>query len=205
MAWAAPRQTHDNTPGSVSLANAAPAKETVSYALAAVVLGLVAVGGVPPVLGVPVAVLASCRGVWLTARRKRTLARRRESADAVLATLPGDAVPEGLRWRADELGSSSHRRFVARQLHRFARMGAQSVLITSVPVHLDTLRPNTHELDEIAAVVEQTDRPLPPCSLVLLEELLSNADESPLYQPASSGELGEALHHLHDALERRAA
>ena len=205
MPSAAPRHDQDSTPGSVSPARQAPAKETASYALAAAALALVTVGAAPPALGVPVAVLAGGRGIWLTIRRKRELHRRRESADAVLTTLPGDAVPEGLQWRADELGSRSHRRFVARQLHRLARMGGQSVLITSVPVHLDTLRPNAHELDEIAEVVELTDLPLPPRGLVLLEELLSNADESPLYQPASSEELGEALHRLHDALERRAA
>jgi hypothetical protein len=180
-------------------------EETASYALAAILLALVVLAALPTVLGVLLATIAGGRGVLLTAGRHRTLARQRESADAVLATLPGDAVPEGLRWRAGEIGSVDHRRFVARQLHRFARMGDQRMLITAVPVHLETLRPNTHELDAIAHVVEQTDRPLPPRGLVLLEDLLRNGDESPLYQPASPEELGQALHDVHDALERRAA
>jgi len=180
-------------------------EETASFALAALLLALVVSGVLPLRPGVALGLAAVVRGLQLTIRRRRELARQRELADAVLVSLAGEAVPEGLRWRADELGSVDHRRLIARQLHRFARMGGEKVLITSVPVYLETLGPNAGELDEIADVVEQTDLPLPPRGLVLLEDLLSNGEDSPLYQPASADELGEALHHVHDALERRAA
>jgi hypothetical protein len=183
----------------------APLDETASYAVAALLLALGVLSALPLGLAVPLGLLAAAQGLGLTVRRLRTLARQRESADAVLETLPGERVPEGLGWRAEELGSPGRRRAIARQLHRFARMGRERILITPVPVFLETLRPNIDELEEIAEVVEETERPLPPRSLVLLEALLGNADESPLYRPGSPDELGEALHDLHDALERRAA
>lgn len=182
-----------------------PLEETASYALAALLLALAVLAVLPLAVALPLGLLAAVEGLRITMRRRRTLARQRESADAVLATLGGDRVPEGLGWRAAELGSPDRRRTIARQLHRFARMGRQRMLITPVPVFLETLRPNTEELEEIAEVVEETERPLPPRSLVLLDDLLNNGDESPLYRPASPDELGEALHDLHDALERRAA
>ena len=182
-----------------------PFDETASHVLAAALLALAVLGVLPAIVAVPLAVLASGSGAVSAIRRRRAAARQRQFADAVLAHLPGQAVPEGLRWRAAELGSADHRRFVARQLHQLARTGERRTLLTSVPVYLETLRPNVQELDEVAEVVAQVDRPLGPRALVLLEEMLGNGDTSPLYRPASAEELGEALQRIHAELERRAA
>lgn len=182
-----------------------PFEETASFALAAALLGLAVTRMLPLVLALPLVGLVAGFGAVTAVRRRRAAARERELADDVIVTLPGVSVPDGLSWRAKELVAPEHRRFLARQLHRFAEMGRQRMLITSVPVYLDTLRPNARELEEIADVVERVDEPIPPRALVLVEQLLADGEDSPLYRPAQAEELGEALHTVHDALGRRAA
>ena len=178
-----------------------PIKETALYGLAAVLLALAVAGAISEtaglVLGGPVSAYALSR----TVRRRRELTRRRRSADALLESLPGTRVPEGLQWRAAELTSPSHRRLLAGQLHRLARMANEKLLITSVPVSPSTLRPNHDELESIAALVGQLDRPVSARGIVLLEELLYDGDASPLYEPCHADELERALAQVHRAIE----
>jgi len=178
-----------------------PIEETALYGLAAALLALAVVGAIAPTAGLVLGSLVSAYAVSRTVSRRRELARRRRSADALLESLPGMRVPEGLLWRAAELTSPSHRRLLAAQLHRLAGMANEKFVITSVPVSLSTLRPNHDELESIATLVGQLDRPVSPRGIVLLEEILYDGEGSPLYEPCHADELEQALARVHRAIE----
>ena len=178
-----------------------PIEETALYGLAAVLLALAVVGAISPTAGLLLGSLVSGYAVARTVSRRREVARRRRSADSLLEALPGTRVPEGLQWRAAELTSPSHRRLLAGQLHRLARMANEKFVITAVPVSLSTLRPNHDELESIAALVGQLDRPVSARGIVLLEEILYDGDGSPLYGPCQATELEQALARVHRAIE----
>jgi len=170
-----------------------PVEETGLHAIAAALLLLAVAGALPVALAMVLALLTSGAALSRTLRRHRELARLRAAADEVLACLPGSRIPDRFQWRAAEIMSRAHRRRLARELRRFARMANDSMLITAVPVFLSTLRPNRRELESMAALVERDDRPVPVRGIVLLEHLLSDVERSPLYGPRRAEELRRAL------------
>ena len=170
-----------------------PVEETGLHAIAAALLLLAVAGALPVALAMVLALLTSGAALSRTLRRHRELARLRAAADEVLSCLPGSRIPDRLQWRAAEIMSRAHRRRLARELRRFARMANDSMLITAVPVFLSTLRPNRRELESMAALVERDDRPVPVRGIVLLEHLLSDVERSPLYGPRRAEELRRAL------------
>jgi hypothetical protein len=170
-----------------------PVEETGLHAIAAALLLLAVTGALPVALATVLALLTSGAALSRTLRRHRELARLRAAADEVLSCLPGSRIPDRLQWRAAEIMSRAHRRRLARELRRFARMANDSMLITAVPVFLSTLRPNRRELESMAALVERDDRPVPVRGIVLLEHLLSDVERSPLYGPRQAEELRRAL------------
>jgi hypothetical protein len=176
-----------------------PVEETGLHAIAAALLLLAVTGALPVALATVLALLTSGAALRRTLRRHRELARLRAAADEVLARLPGSRIPDRLQWRAAEIMSRAHRRRLARELRRFARMANDSMLITAVPVFLSTLRPNRSELESMAALVERDDRPVPVRGIVLLEHLLSDVERSPLYGPRRAEELGQALVQVREA------
>jgi hypothetical protein len=180
---------------------ATPIRETALYGLAAALLALAVAGVLSETVGVVVGGLVSVYAGACTVRRRRTLSRRRRSADAILETLPGPRIPDGLQWRAAELTSPSHRSFLARQLHGLARIAEEKFVITSVPISLSTLRPNHDELESIASLVGELGHPVNVRGIVLLEEILYDGDVSPLYEPCHAAELEQALTRVHRAIE----
>ena len=167
--------------------------EIALYGLSIVVLVLAASGLLPNIVGIALASVASGAAVVHALERRRSDARRRRSADVLLASIPGFRVPERLRWRAAELTSPEHRLRLARELRRFSWMAEQPLLLTSIPVYASTLRPNRDELEAVASMVGAIDRPVSAQGMVLLDRLLGDGIESPLYGPAKADELSRAL------------
>jgi hypothetical protein len=178
-----------------------PINETAVYGLAAALLGLAVAGAISNTVGLVLGCLISASALALTVSRHRELARRRRSADTILESLPGTRVPDGLQWRAAELTSPSHRRFLARQLHDMASIANEKCVITSIPVSLSTLRPNHDELESIADLIGQLDHPVDPRGIVMLEEILDGSGDSPLYEPCHAEELERALVRVHRMIE----
>ena len=178
-----------------------PIKETALYGLAAALLLLAAAGVISAAAGLAFGGLAGLYALTCTVHRHRELAWRRRSADALLESLPGTRVPDGLQWRAEELTSPSHRRFLARQLHGLASLATEKFVITSVPVSLSTLQPNHDELEAIADLVGRLDHPVNPRGIVLLEEILYDGDTSPLYEACHPEELEQALVRIRRSIE----
>ena len=133
--------------------------------------------------------------------RRRELAHARRAADEQLEYVPGTAVPAKLVWRANELLSRDNRRSLARQMHKLSRMANEKVLITSVPVSVSTLWANRDRLAGIANLLEDYDQPLAPRGIVMLDKLLRNSADSPLYHRHQPYELAAALQQIRDALD----
>ena len=190
---------------SMDLPHHTPLEETLLHALSATMLTLAIVRWIPIALAIALVGLVSGSSVLSAVRRRRDRARRRRSADALIATLQDDRIPDSLRWRGDELTDSARRCELARQLHMFARMAGERVLITAIPVSLSTLRPNHDRLEAVAAVVDDVERPVTARGIVMLEALLDDATRSPLYRPAHGDELGRALASVVAALAERSS
>ncbi len=178
-----------------------PLSETLLYALAALVLGLTALGALSMVAAVAGGVIASGTAVWGARRRSREEAARRRAADALIVYVPGDRVPEPLRWRAVELTSPAHRRQLARQVADLARLAVRRRLFTAMPLFVSTLRPNRRLFEALAMRLRELDRAVSPRGIVLLEALLRDGASSPLYRPACAAELECALRRVRGAIE----
>lgn len=176
-----------------------PLKETVLHAFTAALVLLATVDVLPTSVALALGAAASGWACSRALRRHRELRRRRESADVVLASAPGPRVPDRVTWRASELTSHYHRLRLAKQLRRLARMADETVLLTSVPVFLSTLRPNRDELELVAVLVGRLEQPVTPRGIVLLENLLGSAG-SPLYGPGNAADLAYALSRVQGAL-----
>jgi len=176
-------------------------EETLLHAVSIVLLALAIARWIPVALAVVLAGLTSGAAEISAIRRRRELDRRRRSADVLIAELPNARIPDALLWRARELSDPGHRQELARQLHLFAWMARQQVLITAVPVSLSTLRPNRHGLHSLAELVERTEQPVTARGIVMLEKLLDAGDCSPLYRPARGDELGTALARVSRAMD----
>ena len=133
--------------------------------------------------------------------RRRELARARRAADEQLEYVAGTVVPAKLVWRTNELLSRDNRRNLARQMHKLSRMANEKVLITSVPVSVSTLWANRDRLAGIANLLEDFDQPLAPRGIVMLDKLLCNSVDSPLYHRYQPYELAAALQQIRDALD----
>ena len=133
--------------------------------------------------------------------RRRELARARRAADEQLEYIAGTVVPATLVWRTNELLSRDNRRSLARQMHKLSRMANEKFLITSVPVSVSTLWANRDRLAGIANLLEDFDQPVAPRGIVMLDKLLCNSLDSPLYHRHQPYELAAALQQIRDALD----
>ncbi len=172
-----------------------------AHVLSIAVLALAAFGLLPDRAAVPVALLSSGVGTVHAVRRHRAESMRRRQADAILTGVPGLRVPEGLRWRAEELTLPSHRRALAKHLRRLARLADERVLLTSLPLYLSTLRPNHEALESLASRVGRIEQPVAARGIVLLEGLLGDDPDTPLFSPGRAVELNRALLRIGSAID----
>jgi hypothetical protein len=187
-------------PGEMDARTRSGRDELALHGLSIVVLALAVAGLLPNIVGIALASVASGAAAVQALEHRRADARRRRSADALLASIPGLRVPERLRWRAAELTSPEHRLRLARQLRRFSWLAEQPLLLTSIPVYPSTLRPNKDQLRSVASIVGAIDLPVSAQGMVLLDRLLGDGVGSPLYGPAKADELARALQRVRGAM-----
>jgi hypothetical protein len=162
---------------------ARPATVVLTYgalAGAAAVVGVAA--GVPWRLTFIVSVACIVVGLGQTGRVLLGLARRRRAADRLLRT-GVNVHPESelLTRRAAELTSDRNRRMLAGSLRRIVREVERPAIVTAVPVNRCGLHPKLPLVRSLIDRVADVERPVAPQGMVLVEELLTDGFESPLY------------------------
>jgi hypothetical protein len=179
-------------------------RASLTFALAAAVLGAGALGLVAG--GVALAVGAALAALALGALTDelRTERKQREAADELIERLPPQRIPTSLRWRAAELTSRGERRRVARSLRSVlgAIEGPAAVRLAPVPVNWRALRTQRRAVEELAAVLADTRRPVEPRGVVLARRLVWDFCESPIYNPRRAERLAAELARVRAALSR---
>jgi hypothetical protein len=100
------------------------------------------------------------------------------------------------------LGSTRHRRALARSLQRVIRRLDPKLLPGASPLHRPGLWLYEPELRTLASRVGDLDRPASRRGLELVDNLLSDAG-SPLYDRERTGEIPETVKRILVALEAR--
>ena len=125
---------------------------------------------------------------------KRT--KERQRADELLL----EGADEILSARAAELTSLRNRRALARSLERAARELEGRVLPSAVPLNRAGARPHLDLVRALAARLRAAE-PVSARGVLLVQALLTDGYESPLYNRERADELRPALEHCLSALE----
>ena len=164
----------------------------VRYLLSIVVLAAALVGLVPAGPGLLVGAVLGALGALASVRDARRLAERRERADVVLADGPGLRVPDGVRWRADELRDPRERRLLSRALWGVLRDVEAPPTLMLLPANRRAVRANRAVIVELAARLAAVEQPVDPGAVARVRLLLVRSG-SPLYDPAGGDALGREL------------
>ena len=112
----------------------------------------------------------------------RDLWTLRRAADAVLRTgarvHPYSAL---LVWRAGELTSDRNRRVLARSVGRIVRELERPSFMSAVPLNRRQAREHAGLLVKLAERLGDLDSSISPCGVVLVEDLLTDGVNSPLF------------------------
>ena len=131
-------------------------------------------------------------------RARRELVASRRAADAELL---GTALPSPrLAWRTNELCSSEHRRALAESLVQVVKASETRYLPSASPINRVAAREQMASLLQVAAVLADTQRAVPPRGVLLVERLLTGP-KSPLYLHREANTLRVALTEALQALE----
>jgi hypothetical protein len=168
--------------------------------IAAVVLALTALHLVSSGAGAVVGVVLAVPGLLWALNERRGLARCRRAADALLAVVPR-GVPEPLAWRARELTDPRRRRGLARSLLRLLAAVDGSPRSWGVPFDRQAVRRNAALVATIATRLAAVHRPVHPRAVILVEELLTDAERSPLYADHADRELRLALVRVRSSID----
>ena len=138
---------------------------------------------------------------WIASfgHERRELNRGRRSADAELRNM--DYVPMRLAWRSAELTAGGERLELAHQIRALVRAASPRYLPGAVPLDRGAVRVEAHSLLALADRLSDLGRPVAPRGILLLKDLLVDAD-GPLYLNISP--LGPALATIASALEDQA-
>jgi hypothetical protein len=136
--------------------------------------------------------LAPFRG-W-EARRALRAARERADAELASSRLPSPR----LAWRSTELVAAEHRIELARRLTDLIHAADERLLPGASPVDRVAVRATRPQLLEVAARVCDTERPVTPRGIVLLERLL---DDGTFFGHDRSSRLRAQLAAVREALE----
>jgi hypothetical protein len=167
---------------------------------AALVLGLSAAHVLAVRTGAVVGGLLALPGLLWAVNERLGLAHCRRAADELLAALPYQ-VPGPLAWRAEELTNPRRRRGLARSLQRLLVAVDGSPRSWGVPVDRDAVRRNAALVAAIASRLAAIHRPVHPRAVILVEELLTDPDRSPLYARHADRELRAALVRVRSSIE----
>lgn len=131
-------------------------------------------------------------------RARRELVAARRAADAELL---GTALPSPrLAWRTNELCSDEHRRALAESLVQVVKASEPRYLPSASPLNRVAARDQMARLLQVAAILADTQHPVPPRGVLLVERLLTGP-RSPLYLHREPKDLRVALTDALQALE----
>jgi hypothetical protein len=169
---------------------------------AAAVVGVAA--GVPWRLTLIVSVACIVVGLGQTGLVLLGLARRRRAADRLLHT-GVNVHPESelLTWRAAELTADRNRKVLAGSLRRMVREVERPAIVTAVPVNRRGLRPKLALVRSLIDRVADVERPVAAQGMVLVEELLTDGFESPLYVGGRVTDVSASIERCLAALDSR--
>lgn len=179
-----------------------PGQALAPYAVIVAAAGVFLLGRALPLRsGVAFAAAAALAGAaaagWTWVQR----ARLRDMADRFIAAGEGTAPPAAvLEERRAELVSRRERRTLAAALRRAITPTQPSWLSTQVPVHRPAVQAERARLERVAALLADTDMPVPARGVARTHVLLTNP-ASPLYRGAA-GELQRQLTQTLFELER---
>ena len=128
------------------------------------------------------------------ARRALRAARERADAELAASRLPSPR----LAWRTAELVDDEHRVDLARRLTDIVHAADEHLLPGASPVDRVAVRATRPQLLEVAARVCDTERPVTPRGVVLLERLL---DGGALFGRGRVSRLRSELAAVREALE----
>ena len=160
-----------------------PSTVALAYAAFAVAAAVVGFGtGLPRRLTLIVSAAFVLVGLGKAGLMLLGLAHRRRAADRLLRT-GVNVHPESelLTWRAAKLTSVRNRRMLAGSLRCLIREVERPAVVTAVPVNRRGLRPKLSLLRSLVDRVADVERPVAPQGMVLVEDLLTDGFESPLY------------------------
>jgi hypothetical protein len=169
--------------------------------VAAVVLALAAVHVLSLRTGAVVGGLLALPGLAWALGERVGLARCRRAADHLLAAMPGAHVPRRLAWRAEELTSPRRRRGLARALRQLLSAVDGSPRSWGVPFDREAVRRNAGLVATIASRLAAVQRPVHPGAVILVEQLLTDPERSPLYASHAERELRQALARVRSTIE----
>jgi hypothetical protein len=106
-----------------------------------------------------------------------------------------------LTWRSAELTSDRNRKILASSIRKIVRELEGRALPSAVPLNRFGARPHIVLIRRLAERLEDLDRDASPRGVLLVEDLLTDGNRSPLYVKQSSGELRPALERCLAALE----
>jgi hypothetical protein len=164
----------------------------VGFALA-MLAARIALAAIQPRLATVTAVLALIgAGIAFAARRLLGNCRNRVYDDILLCGfrhVEGDAVAR----RADWLVSARRRRQMARSFERLIE-DARTRRFTPVPLQLDAIHALMPELTSLVQLLRSPVEAVRPAGMVLVQRLLGDGAESPIYRPdATVRELAAAI------------
>jgi hypothetical protein len=134
-----------------------------------------------------------------SARRALRAARKAADAELILTRLPSPR----LAWRTAELVSDEHRVELARSVTATVHTADERFLPSASPLDRGVVRECRPQLLELASRLCDTNLPVMPRGILLVERLLSAA-QSPLYARVPSARVHEELTRTRLALEREA-
>jgi hypothetical protein len=132
----------------------------------------------------------------LRARRELLAARRIADAELLATALPSPRFA----WRTNELCSDEYRRALAESVVQVVKASETRYLPSASPLNRVAAREQLPLLLQVAAVLADTERRVPPRGVLLVERLLTGS-KSPLYLHRPANELRTALADALKALE----
>jgi len=180
---------------------------TVALAYLALAVGAVVIGfgtGLPRRLTLVVSAAFVLVGLGKAGLMLLGIAQRRRAADRLLRT--GVSVhPESelLTRRAAELTSVRNRRMLAGSLRSLVREVERPAVVSAVPLNRRGLGPKLPLFRSLVDRVADVERPVAPQGMVLVEDLLTDGFESPLYLGGRSEDVATAIERCLAALDRR--
>ena len=132
----------------------------------------------------------------MRARRELVAARRVADAELLRTALPSPR----LAWRTNELCSDEYRRGLAESLVQVVKASETRYLPSASPLNRVAARDEMARLLQVAAILAETQRPVAPRGVLLVERLLTGP-KSPLYLHREARDLRVALTEVLQAFE----